>query len=258
MSVVDGSFGHPLKLEEKATMPLAGGIANQGYQCGMLWGASLAAGAQAYQLLGPGPQTETETIIASQRLVESFRARTRDEINCLEISNLNMQGKTETRQILKFFLKGGPIGCFRMAARYAPVAFSDINATISEKPVEAPLHPVSCAGLLAQKMGASEMHTVMAAGFASGIGLSGGACGALGAAIWITGMKHPAEPVGFSYTDSWIGDMIERFLKSTDFEFECSKITGRRFENVADHADYIRAGGCSKIIEVLSSALATP
>jgi len=55
----------------------------------MLWGAALAAGAQAHQLLGPGPQAETETIIAAQRLVESFRAHTRNEINCLEISNLN-------------------------------------------------------------------------------------------------------------------------------------------------------------------------
>jgi hypothetical protein len=49
MSVVDGSFDHPLKLEEKATIPLAGGIVNQGYQCGMIWGATLAAGAQAYR-----------------------------------------------------------------------------------------------------------------------------------------------------------------------------------------------------------------
>jgi hypothetical protein len=36
MSVVDASFKHPLKLEEQATMPLAGGILGYGYQCGML------------------------------------------------------------------------------------------------------------------------------------------------------------------------------------------------------------------------------
>ena len=47
--------------------------------------------------------------------------------------------------------------------------------------------------MLAQKMGASEMHAVMAAGFAGGIGLSGGACGALVAAIWITVMGHAKE-----------------------------------------------------------------
>jgi hypothetical protein len=36
-----------------------------GYQCGMIWGATLAAGAQAYRLLGPGPQAETAAIIAA-------------------------------------------------------------------------------------------------------------------------------------------------------------------------------------------------
>ena len=171
MSVVDDSFDQPMKVEEHAAMPLAGGLM-QGYQCGMLWGAALAAGAQAYRLLGPGLQAETEAILAAQRLVESFSARTKNEINCLEISHLNLQGKTELLSILKFFIKGGPIGCFRMAARYAPVAFSDINAILSENHTETPSHPVSCAAVLAQKMGASDLHRVMAAGFAGGIGLS--------------------------------------------------------------------------------------
>ena len=66
MSVVDASFDHPLKAEEKASMPLAGGIANMGYQCGMLWGAALAAGAQAYHLFGAGPQAEAKAMVASQ------------------------------------------------------------------------------------------------------------------------------------------------------------------------------------------------
>jgi len=234
-------------------MPLAGGIANMGYQCGMIWGAALAAGAQAYRLHGPGPQAETAAIIATQRAMESFRAHTKNEINCLEISHLNMQGNTELRSILKFFLKGGPIGCFRMAARYAPDAFNGIDSAFSGEQFEAPSPPVSCAAILAQKMGVSDMHTVMAAGFAGGIGLSGGACGALGASIWITGIDRPAEPEGFSYTDTWIGDMIEKFLESTDYEFECSEIIGRRFENIDDHAAYLRDGGCSKIIEALAA-----
>jgi hypothetical protein len=253
MSVVDCSFDHPLKLEEEATIPFAGGIANLGYQCGMLWGAALAAGAQAYRLLGPGPQAETEAIIAAQRLVESFRARTNNEINCLEITDINLQGKNQVLPILKFIIKGGPIGCFRMAAGYAPEAFSEINTALSEKHIAPPTLPVSCTAMLAQKMGASDMHTVMAAGFAGGIGLSGGACGALGAAIWITGMNRPEKEVGFNVMDSWVGDTIDRFVESADFEFECSEIVGRKFENIGDHADYLRDGGCSKIIEVLAT-----
>ena len=54
MNVLDRAFVHPLKHEEHASMPFAGGIMQHGYQCGMIWGATLAAGAQAYRLFSPG------------------------------------------------------------------------------------------------------------------------------------------------------------------------------------------------------------
>jgi hypothetical protein len=141
-----------------------------------------------------------------------------------------------------------------MGARYAQEAFSEINTALSEKQIEAPSPPVSCAAMLAQKMGVSDMHTVMAAGFAGGIGLCGGACGALGAAIWIIGMNSSKEGVGkIDFKNPRAIDVIDRFMKCTDFEFECSEIVGRRFENIGDHAGYLHDGGCSKIIEVLAT-----
>ena len=193
MSVVDGSFDHPLKLEERAALPFAGGIMQHGYQCGMIWGATLAAGAQAYRLHGTGPQAETAAILAAQRLVESFRTLS-NHINCLEITDIDKSSST-MQMITYFLIKGGTIGCFRMAVGYAPVAFSEINTALSEGHIQAPSAPVSCAAMVAQKMGASDMHTVMAAGLAGGIGLSGGACGALGAAIWIFTMNSGEEEV---------------------------------------------------------------
>jgi len=241
-----------LELEEHAAMPLMGGVMNHGYQCGMVWGAALAAGAQAYRLHGPGPQAETEAIIAAQRIVESFHARY-NNINCLEITDMNMQGNIQITKLLKFFIKGGPIGCFRMAVKYAPEAFSEINTALSEKHIEAPSPPVSCSAMLAQKMGVSDMHAVMAAGLAGGIGLCGGACGALGAAIWIIGMNSSKEGASNKVINSKASDTIDRFIRSTDFKFECSEIVGRRFENIGDHAGYLRDGGCSEIIEVLAT-----
>jgi hypothetical protein len=256
MSVVDASFDHPLKPEEEASAPLAGGILQYGYQCGMLWGAALAAGAQAYRLLGPGPQAETDAVVAAQRLVKSFRARNK-YINCEEITEIEWKPSSQRRlltQVFKFFIKGGPIGCFRMAARYAPEAYNEIDSALSGEHIEAPSPPVSCAAMLAQKMGVSDMHTVMAAGFAGGIGLSGGACGALGAAIWIIGMNSSTEGSGkIGFQNPRAEDAIERFLKSTDYEFECSEIVGRRFENIGDHADYLHDGGCSEVIEALAA-----
>ena len=223
-----------------------------GYQCGMIWGAALAAGAQAYRLLGPGPQADTKEIIAAQRLVESFRALN-NHINCLEITGLD-KSSSVMQMIMYFLIKGGTIGCFRMAARYAPVAFSEINTALSEKHIEAPTPPVSCAALLAQKMEVSDMHTVMAAGFAGGIGLCGSACGALGTAIWIIGMNSLKEGDGeIGFKDPRALDVIDRFMKCTDYKFECSKIVGRKFENIGDHADYLRNGGCSEIIGVLAT-----
>jgi len=253
MSVVDDSFGHPLKQEEKATAILAGGIATQGYQCGMLWGAALAAGAQAYRLYGYGAKAETATIIASQRVVEGFCAHSKNEINCLEITELNFKGNNQLLPILKFFAKGGPIGCFRMAAKYAPIAYGEIESALSEEHYEIPSPPVSCTAMLANKMGVSEMHAVMAAGLAGGIGLSGGACGLLGTALWIHGMNQPYESEGLNFAEGWVGNIIERFLVSSDYEFECSEIVGRKFENVSDHADHLCAGGCSKIIDALAA-----
>jgi hypothetical protein len=256
MSVVDRSFDQPFTNEEHATMPLAGGIMQQGYQCGQVWGAAFAAGAQAYRLFGPGPQAEAAAVIAAQRLVKSFQASYKS-IDCFDVIDLDWKNAQAT-QILRFVLKGGPIRCFSMTAGYARAAFDEINKAYSDNDLEAPAPPVSCTAMLAQKMGMSDMHTVMAAGLAGGIGLSGGACGALGAAIWILGMKNIQDGVAnIGFTPAGADDAQVRFLECTDYEFECSKIVGRTFENVADHAAYLRGGGCSKIIEALTHPLPT-
>ncbi len=233
-------------------MPFAGGIMQHGYQCGMIWGAALAGGAEAYRRHGPGPKAEAAAIHAAQRVVESFRTR-HDEINCLEITDLDKS--SSSWQMIKFFLiKGGSIGCFRMASWYAPLAFDEINSALSEKVTEAPPPPVSCAAQLARKMEESDLHAVMASGLAGGIGLCGGACGALGAAIWILGMKIGKEETGkIGFKDPRTQEVIDRFVKHTEFKFECAEIVGRKFNDAEDHAKYLRAGGCSELIEALAA-----
>lgn len=241
-----------MELEERAVDPLAGGMM-RGYQCGMVWGAVLAAGAQAYRTLGTGPQAEARAMTAAQKIVESFRAQNKS-INCREITGIDLSAPT-ARAVARFLIKSAPRGsCLGMAARCAKTEFHEINAALSQEQIEALPAPVSCSAMLAQKMGASDMHAVMAAGLAGGIGLSGGACGALGATLWIVGMNSLQEGAGALdlQTPEILGAM-ERFSKCTDGEFECSKIVGRKFKSVADHANYLRAGGCSKIIEGLAA-----
>lgn len=114
---------------------------------------------------------------------------------------------------------------------------------------------MSCAALLARKMGASGMHAVMAAGFAGGIGLSGGGCGALAAAIWVIGMNQLKEGAAkLDFKNPRALEAVDRFLACSGQEFECSKISGRGFENIGDHAAFLRDGGCSQIIDALAAS----
>ena len=232
-------------------MQLAGGIMGSGYQCGMLWGGALAAGAQAYRLYGAGARAEVAALLASQKLAAAFRARARD-INCAEITELEWK-KPSRGQVVKFLARGGPIGCFRLAADYAQIAFDTINNALGEEHLSTPAQPVSCTALLAQKMGVSELHVVMAAGLAGGIGLSGGACGVLGAAIWLGGINTLKNGGKLSFDLGASSPEMERFLASADYEFECASIVGRKFADVADHAAYVREGGCAKIIAALAA-----
>lgn len=253
MNVVDRGLGRPLEREESATVPLAGGMMQHGYQCGMLWGATLAAGAEAFGRFGAGPLAETRAIQAAQRVVASFRTQAKS-INCFEITELDWV-HARRGQILRFIARGGPVGCFRMAGRYGRMAFREIEASMAESQTDVPEAPVSCAALVARKLGASEMHAVMAAGCAGGLGLCGGACGALGAAVWMAGMPDgPARPKKLSVEYPRQRALVERLLKTTDYELECSKITGRLFESVSDHAAYLREDGCARVIETLATS----
>jgi hypothetical protein len=233
----------------------------QGYQCGMLWGAALAAGSQAYCLLGHDPRAEREAILTSRRLVELFRARNK-EINCIEIIEIELNATSQknhvesssAKQAFKFIIKGGPLLCLTMAARYARQVYDEIDRGLSGGNGETLSAPVSCASTVARKMGASDMHAIMASGFAGGIGLCGGACGALGAAIWILSMKGGMDKVGnpgYDFPETMA--VMDTFMKITGDEFECSRIVGRKFESVDEHAAYIAAGDCSNIIEALAA-----
>jgi hypothetical protein len=247
---VNRVFGCPSTPEEHAASPLAGGIVRNGYQCGMLWGSALAAGAAAYRRFGAGPRAEAAALVAARRLVESFRAQS-GAVDCRDLTDTDFGSTAQAR---KYLLTGKPIGCFRMAARYAPVAFEQVRAALGSEPADVPSAPVSCSALVARRLGASDLHAVMAAGFAAGIGLSGGACGALGAAVWLAAMSCEGGHVALEARASRI---VERFLEASGHVFECSEIAGRRFVDVRDHAAFLRGGGCAGILEALSTPAPT-
>ena len=244
--VLDRAYEHPLDKEEQASGYLAGGVLQKGYQCGMLWGAALAAGAQAHRMYGAGAQAEANSVVAAQRALEQFRSAN-GHINCHELVDTSWTSK---KQMFRYFIKGGPITCMRMFAKYSPEAFDQVDGALAE-PVEVPEGPVSCAAMTAKAMGASDFHATMAAGFAGGIGLSGGACGALGAAVWLRAVNLDSDKINYAEFHDHVGPMVEAFLRASDYNFECTEIVGRKFDGLGDHAAHLKSGGCAKIIEAL-------
>jgi hypothetical protein len=250
MHVLDRELHLSPSPEEAAAHPLAGGLM-QGYQCGMIWGATLAAGAEAHRRFGAGERAQRMSIQAAVRLVDAFRTGN-GHINCLEITETDP--KNGWQVFLKFFVKGGMLGCMRRAADYAPTAFDNIHAAFDDT-TAASCCQTSCSATLARRSGASEHHVTMAAGLAGGIGLSGGACGALGAAIWLTGMRERAQGTSQKAINAKIDNIVQSFLKTTEYQFECRDIVGRCFENAGDHGAYVHVGGCAEIIEMLAAGV---
>ena len=238
------ALGHPLRTEEHAAGPLAGGIAANGYQCGMVWGSALAAGAEAHRRFGAGHRAEAAALRAASRIADSFRARN-GAVDCFDLTGTDFGSRAQS---WRYVLTGKPVGCIRMAARYAPVALAEIRQALDAEPADAPAPPVSCSALVARRLGASDLHAVMAAGPARGGGLSGGGCGALGAAVWLDAAGGGDRKA----VEARANRIVERFLDASGHAFECSEIVGRRFADVADHAAHLRGGGCASLLAVLA------
>ena len=109
-------------------------------------------------------------------------------------------------------------------------------------------------------MGGSEEQTIMVAGLAGGMGLGGNGCGALGAAVWMNTLnfcKQNTEGCNAETKESPIENpnaakTLKAYTDATHSEFLCHRICGQRFQNLADHTEYIEKGGCEKLIDTLA------
>jgi hypothetical protein len=254
--LLDREFGHVKENEERATDPLAGGIMQKGHQCGMLWGSALAAGAESFRRHADRDQAIGMAIAATQNLAESFTKRT-NTVNCREITGGDW---TSPASIVKYFLTGRIFTCFNLTAKWAPEAIRAAKAGLSRDQKDLPEQPLSCASEVVKKMGGSDEEMVRVAGFAGGIGLGGHACGALGAAIWMRTLawckEHPGKtPPYFNSPNT--KNTLKAFAEATGSEFLCHRITGQRFKTIGEHTEFIKSGGCDKLIQVLARSQAT-
>jgi C_GCAxxG_C_C family probable redox protein len=253
--LLNHEFNQPKENEEKASDFLAGGIAQKGHQCGMLWGSALAAGAESFRRYGESSVAIAVSIAASRHLVESFVKRAKS-VNCRDITRVDWENKFDFAiYMIKTVMKGFIYSpCFNLIVKWTPEAIQAASRGLSEKPVsDQPC--ISCASEVVKKMGASDEETVMVAGFAGGIGLSGNACGALCAAIWykmlVWGEKNPGKTPSY-FNNQEVKTALRTFFIHTDSEMLCSRICGKQFKSIDEHSGYIRSGGCEKLIESLA------
>jgi len=255
--LLNNEFDNVKPKEETASDLLAGGVAQKGYQCGMLWGGALAIGTEAYRKFDDKNMAIASAINASKLLVESFQKRTRT-VNCRDIAKVEWENKFDFAiYILKTIAQGFVYSpCFNLIAKWTPEAVEAANKGLTENIVyNQPC--VSCSTELVKKMGATEEESVMVAGFAAGIGLSGNACGALGAAIWYKmlelGKKNPELTQKFMDNPD-AKKVLRAFYMQTDSEMLCKNICKRTFNSIDEHSEYIKNGGCSELIEALAKS----
>lgn len=247
--ILNREFGHPKDLEERAADALAGGILQEGHQCGMLWGASLAVGAEAYRKCDTQEQAIGVAINATQKIMTSFLNREKT-INCKEITNCNFKSKVS---MAKYMLSGKFLHCFNLAQHWAPEAVQSAIEGLTDEGDSTSKKCLSCATEVVKKMGASDEEMIMVAGFAGGLGLSGAACGALGAAIWMKSLQWCREvPKKMAMTNPYAKEMLASFYELTDSKILCSEITGTRFNNLSEHSKFIKNSGCDAIIKKLA------
>jgi hypothetical protein len=250
--IVSREIGQVHDADVRAAAPLAGGIMLRGRQCGMLWGAVLAAGAEAYRRVPERDRAVALAVAASRSLVGSFTART-GTVSCREFTGCNWRNPFG---IAKYMLTGGVPKCFNLADRWAPEAAAVAAEALAGEKAAAAAPGASCASEVARMMNAGDEEAVTVAGLAGGIGLSGDGCGALAAAIWLRSLawcrEHPEKKGSLSNPPAKI--VLKAFFGETGGEMLCNKICGRHFETPGEHTEFVKNDGCGKLLRALAQA----
>ena len=145
------------------------------------------------------------------------------------------------------------MNCFILAGKWAPEALQAANEGLEPDQAVLPEQTLSCASEVVRKMGGTEEEVILVAGFAGGLGLSGSGCGALAATVWKNALIHNKKDTGKPANYDPSTDLtLKAFYEETDYEIQCDKICGRSFETLDEHTEFLKNGGCKKLIEVLA------
>ena len=143
--ILNREFGLPKAYEERALNPLAGGIMNQGYQCGMLWGAALAVGAESFRKHKDSEIAISIAVTATQNIIKSF-VKQSGATDCKDIIGYDLASVIGmTKFMLNVTLKGMKNShCFNLAEQWAPEAVEVATESLSAN-IKIIQKPMSCA-----------------------------------------------------------------------------------------------------------------
>ncbi|MFC2138256.1 C-GCAxxG-C-C family (seleno)protein [Bacteroidota bacterium] len=248
-------YGYPKDDESFAVASLSGGIMQKGYQCGMLWGSTLAVGAESYRRYKNSGKAIYGSINAAQHLMKSFSKRAKC-IYCRDITGVEW---SEKYSIPKYLLKGGVFICMNLAKKWAAEAVKSGEEGLSLDQTNYSQMPLSCASEVAKKMGASDEEIIMVSGLAGGMGLSGNACGALATAVLLKSLEwykeHPeSKNESKEMYNPYAKNSLDKFLNLTNSEMLCHKICGKQFKSVEAHTEFIKNNGCRKLIDTIAES----
>ncbi len=253
--LLNDQYGHHNTLYEKAIDTLAGGIFREGQQCGMLWGAIMATGAEAFHRTDNIREAEAMTLSAAKELVKSFSDKAHT-IQCREITGVNMK---RFAGLLQFTVKTMLAGiknsqCFELAEAWTPAAVDTSAAGLDTSHLEyTPTH--NCAAIMARRLDATQEEAVMVAGFAGGLGLSGKGCGALAVVIWKITLdwlrNHPKADAPPMFNFPEVSHIIKAYKDYNGGKIQCESICKRKFRSAVDHSEFMENGGCQLQIAYL-------
>jgi hypothetical protein len=143
--------------------------------------------------------------------------------------------------------------CFNLAEDWYKEAIQSAKEGFSKNQNNIPVDAINCASEVVRRIGGTEEEMAMVAGFAGGMGLSGNGCGALSAAIWYRSLEWVRQnPEKSAFNNKEAKAILKSFLKETQGKMVCSQICGRDFKSIEEHSDYLKIGGCQKILYALN------
>jgi C_GCAxxG_C_C family probable redox protein len=261
-------FGFEEPSYEQAIHVFSGGFMHLGHACGLLTGAALAAGFRARSQLEDEESITEATLNATIQITEAFPELT-GSINCREITDISFStfgGK------LKYLQQGKGKMCGRLHLKWASQAHDLIEKTLAEfDKHKSTGRCENCAVITMKRLVNSGIvkneDSVLVAGLAGGIGLSGNVCGALAAGVFAVAANSYLSKKN-KKRDSQLKGAVHEFFGTKNrglpaqirlafidkFGSElCVEISKKRFENISDHSSFIQNGGCSEVIEQISS-----